>query len=145
MFGIAKINSQNKIIKIKEKPKKYFSDLAITGLYFFDNDVVRYAKQLKPSKRGEVEIVDLLNFYKSKNRLSADLIGRGGAWLDTGSMDDFYKTSNFVSAIENRQGLKIACIEEIAFNNKWIQKRDLKRSIKFYGNCEYSKYLSKLL
>jgi len=145
LFGIAKINSQNKIIKIKEKPKKYFSDLAITGLYFFDNDVVRYAKQLKPSKRGEVEIVDLLNFYKSKNRLSADLIGRGGAWLDTGSMDDFYKTSNFVSAIENRQGLKIACIEEIAFNNKWIQKRDLKRSIKFYGNCEYSKYLSKLL
>ncbi len=145
LFGIAKMNNQNKIIKIQEKPKKYFSDLAITGLYFFDNDVVKYAKRLKPSKRGEVEIVDLLNFYKSKNRLSAALIGRGGAWLDTGSMDDFYKTSNFVSAIENRQGLKIACIEEIAFNNKWIQKKDLKKSIKFYGNCEYSKYLSKLL
>ncbi len=145
LFGIAKINNKNKIIKIKEKPKKFFSDLAITGLYFFDNNVVNYAKKLKPSKRGELEIVDLLNFYKSKNKLSADLIGRGGAWLDTGSMDDFYKTSNFVSAIENRQGLKIACLEEIAFNNKWISKEKIKLSIKFYGNCDYSKYLAKLL
>ncbi|MBD1148617.1 MAG: glucose-1-phosphate thymidylyltransferase [Pelagibacteraceae bacterium TMED201] len=145
LFGIAKINNQKKITKIKEKPKKFFSDLAITGLYFFDNKVVNFAKKLKPSKRGEVEIVDLLNFYKSKNQLSADLIGRGGAWLDTGSMDDFYKTSSFVSAIENRQGLKIACLEEIAFNNKWIKKKHLKQSIKFYGNCDYSKYLTKLL
>jgi glucose-1-phosphate thymidylyltransferase len=145
LFGVAKINKSNKILKIKEKPKKFFSDLAITGLYFFDNSVVRYAKKLKPSKRGEVEIVDLLKIYKSKNQLSADLIGRGGAWLDTGSMDDFYKTSTFVSAIENRQGLKIACLEEIAFNNKWVQKKHLKRSIKFYGNCDYSKYLTKLL
>jgi len=145
LFGIAKINNHQKITKIKEKPKKYFSDLAITGLYFFDNKVVNFAKKLKPSKRGEVEIVDLLNFYKSKNQLSADLIGRGGAWLDTGSMDDFYKTSSFVSAIENRQGLKIACLEEIAFNNKWINKKHLKQSIKFYGNCDYSKYLTKLL
>ena len=145
LFGIAKINNHQKITKIKEKPKKYFSDLAITGLYFFDNKVVNLAKKLKPSKRGEVEIVDLLNFYKLKNQLSADLIGRGGAWLDTGSMDDFYKTSSFVSAIENRQGLKIACLEEIAFNNKWINKKHLKQSIKFYGNCDYSKYLTKLL
>tara|TARA_B110000003_G_scaffold268553_1_gene298210 strand:+ start:342 stop:1208 length:867 start_codon:yes stop_codon:yes gene_type:complete len=145
LFGIAKINNKKKITKIKEKPKKFFSDLAITGLYFFDNKVVNFAKKLKPSKRGEVEIVDLLNFYKSKNQLSADLIGRGGAWLDTGSMDDFYKTSSFVSAIENRQGLKIACLEEIAFNNKWINKKHLKQSIKFYGNCDYSKYLTKLL
>ncbi len=145
LFGIAKINNHQKITKIKEKPKKYFSDLAITGLYFFDNKVVNFAKKLKPSKRGEVEIVDLLNFYKLKNQLSADLIGRGGAWLDTGSMDDFYKTSSFVSAIENRQGLKIACLEEIAFNNKWINKKHLKQSIKFYGNCDYSKYLTKLL
>ena len=145
LFGIAKINKFNKILKIKEKPKKFFSDLAITGLYFFDNNVVRYAKKLKPSKRGEVEIVDLLNVYKIKNQLSADLIGRGGAWLDTGSMDDFYKTTAFVSAIENRQGLKIACLEEIAFNNKWIQKKHLKQSIKFYGNCDYSEYLAKLL
>ena len=145
LFGVAKTNKANRIIKIKEKPKKFFSDLAITGLYFFDNNVVRYAKKLKPSKRGEVEIVDLLNVYKSKNQLSANLIGRGGAWLDTGSMEDFYKTTTFVSAIESRQGLKIACLEEIAFNNKWIQKKHLKQSIKFYGNCDYSNYLSKLL
>jgi len=145
LFGVAKTNSLNKIIKIKEKPKKFFSDLAITGLYFFDNNVVNYAKKLKPSKRNEVEIVDLLNIYKSKNQLSGDIIGRGGAWLDTGSMDDFYKTTAFVSAIENRQGLKIACLEEIAFNNKWIQKKHIKQSIKFYGNCDYSKYLTKLL
>ena len=144
-FGVAKINNQNKIMRIKEKPKKFFSDLAITGLYFFDNNVARYAKKLKPSKRGEVEIVDLLNLYKSKNQLYADLIGRGGAWLDTGSMDDFYKTSNFVSSIENQQGLKIACLEEIAFKNKWINKNNLKRSIKFYGNCDYSRYLKKLI
>ena len=145
LFGVAKTNSLNKIIKIKEKPKKFFSDLAITGLYFFDNNVVNYAKKLKPSKRNEVEIVDLLNIYKSKNQLSGDIIGRGGAWLDTGSMDDFYKTTAFVSAIENRQGLKIACLEEIAFNNKWIQKKHIKQSIKFYGNCDYSKYLTKFV
>ena len=144
-FGVAKINNKNKIIAIKEKPKKFMSDLAITGLYFFDNKVVEYAKKLKPSERGEVEIIDLLNFYKLKNQLSADLIGRGGAWLDTGSIDDFYKTSTFVSAIENRQGFKIACLEEIAFNNKWINKKHLKNAIKFYGNCDYSRYLSKLL
>ena len=145
LFGVAKINKRNKIISIKEKPKKYISDLAITGLYFFDNNVVKFAKSLKPSKRGEVEIVDLLNCYKSKKQLTADLIGRGGAWLDTGSIEDFYKTSAFVSAIENRQGFKIACIEEIALNNKWISKIHIKKSINFYGKCEYSNYLLKLI
>ncbi len=145
LFGIAKVNKNNKILTIKEKPKKYFSDLAITGLYFFDNNVVKFAKKLKPSKRGEVEIVDLLNFYKSKNQLTADLIGRGGAWLDTGSIEDFYKTSAFVSAIENRQGLKIACLEEISLNKKWIKTKQINDSIKFYGNCEYSNYLKKLI
>ena len=145
LFGVAKINKQNKIISIKEKPKKFLSDLAITGLYFFDNKVVNYAKKLKPSKRGEVEIVDLLNFYKSKKQLSADLIGRGGAWLDTGSIEDFYKTSAFVSAIENRQGFKIACLEEISLNKKWINKKQIVESIKFYGNCEYSNYLRRLI
>jgi glucose-1-phosphate thymidylyltransferase len=144
-FGVAKINKQNHIIDIKEKPKKFLSDLAITGLYFFDNKVINYSKKLKPSKRGEVEIVDLLKIYKSKKLLSAEIIGRGGAWLDTGSIEDFYKTSAFVSAIENRQGLKIACIEEIALNNNWINKKDIKQSIKFYGNCDYSKYLAKLI
>ena len=144
-FGVAKINKNNKIISIKEKPKKFLSDLAITGLYFFDNNVVKYAKKLKPSKRGEVEIVDLLNFYKSKKQLSAHLIGRGGAWLDTGSIEDFYKTSAFVSAIENRQGFKISCIEEIALNNGWISKKEILESINFYGNCEYSSYLKGLI
>ena len=145
LFGVAKVNKKNKIILIKEKPKKFISDLAITGLYFFDNNVVNYAKKLKPSKRGEVEIVDLLNFYRSKKQLSADLIGRGGAWLDTGSIEDFYKTSAFVSAIENRQGFKIACLEEISLNKRWINKKQISQAIKFYGNCEYSSYLKKLI
>ena len=134
-----------KIKNIKEKPKKFVSDLAITGLYFFDKKVCRFAKQLKPSKRGEIEIVDLLNKYLKDKKLSAELIGRGGAWLDTGSIDDFYKTSAFVSAIENRQGFKIACLEEIAFNNKWINKKQLLRAVKFYGNCAYSNYIKKLI
>ena len=145
LFGVAKINEKNKIIDIKEKPKKYISDLAITGLYFFDNKVIEYSKKLKPSKRGEIEITDLLNKYKKNNNLYAELLGRGGAWLDTGSMEDYYKTSMFVSAVENRQGVKIACLEEIALNNKWINKNHIKKSIKFYGNCDYSKYLSKLI
>ena len=145
LFGVAKIDKNNKILSIREKPKKFISDLAITGLYFFDNKVIQYAKRLKPSKRNEVEIVDLLNFYKSKKQLSADLIGRGGAWLDTGSIKDFYKTSAFVSAIENRQGFKIACLEEISLNKKWIGKKEIIESIKFYGNCEYSNYLKKLI
>jgi len=144
-FGVAKINNKNKIISIKEKPKKFLSDLAITGLYFFDNKVIEYSKKLKPSKRGEIEIVDLLNKYKKQNSLYANFLGRGGAWLDTGSMDDYYKTSAFVSAVENRQGVKIACLEEIALNNKWINKKHIKESIRFYGNCDYSKYLSKLI
>ena len=145
LYGIAKVNNKNKITLIKEKPKKFISDLAITGLYFFDNNVIKYSKTLKPSKRSEIEITDLLNKYKSKKKLSADYIGRGGAWLDTGSLEDFYKTSAFVSAIENRQGFKIACIEEIAFNNKWISKAQIKNSIKFYGSCNYSEYLKKLI
>ena len=143
-FGVAKVKN-NKIKLIKEKPKRFISDLAITGLYFFDNNVVNYSNSLKPSKRKELEITDLLNKYRKKNKLSAEYIGRGGAWLDTGSIDDFYKTSNFVSAIENRQGFKIACIEEIAFNNNWIKKKEILNSIKYYGNCEYSKYLKKLI
>ena len=143
-FGVAKVLGK-KIKSIKEKPKKFLSDLEITGLYFFDKKVCNYAKKLKPSKRGELEIVDLLNFYLRNKKLSAELIGRGGAWLDTGSIEDFYKTSAFVSAIENRQGFKIACLEEIAFNNKWINKKQLKNAIMFYGNCSYSDYIKKLI
>ena len=146
LFGVAKINNKNKkIIKIIEKPKKFISSYAITGLYFFDKNVVNFAKKIKPSKRGELEIIDLINLYKKKNRLSAEFIGRGGAWLDTGSISDYYKTSAFVQAVENRQGLKIACIEEIAFLNGWIKKKEINNQIKFYGNCEYSNYLKKLI
>ena len=145
LFGVAKTSRSGKILSLREKPKKYLSDLAITGLYFFDKRVCKYAKQLKPSKRGEIEIVDLLNKYLRNKKLTAELIGRGGAWLDTGSIEDFYKTSAFVSAIENRQGFKIACLEEIAFNNKWINRKQLLRAIKFYGNCSYSHYIKKLI
>ena len=145
LFGVAKINNKNKnILKIIEKPKKFISNYAITGLYFFDKKVVNYAKKLKPSKRGELEIIDLINQYKKNKKLSAEFIGRGGAWLDTGSISDYYKTSAFVQAIENRQGFKIACLEEIALLNKWINRKDLKDAISFYGNCEYSSYLKKL-
>ena len=145
LFGVAKINKNNDIVEIKEKPKKFISNFAITGLYFFDNKVVDYAKKLKPSKRGELEIIDLLMKYKNKNELSADFIGRGGAWLDTGSIEDYYKTSTFVQAVENRQGLKIACLEEIALLNKWIGKKQIINQINFFGNCEYSQYLKKLI
>lgn len=144
LFGVAKIDKKNKILNIIEKPKRKISNYAITGLYFFDNKVVNYSKNLKPSLRGELEITDLLKKYLKTNTLKAELIGRGGAWLDTGSIDDLYKTSTFVHAIEQRQGLKIACLEEIAFLNKWISKKELNNSVKFYGKCEYSNYLKKL-
>ncbi len=143
-FGVAKVKN-GKIKILREKPKKFLSDLAITGLYFFDKNVVKLSKNLKPSKRGELEITDLLKKYLKKNKLGAEYIGRGGAWLDTGSISDYYKTNNFVSAIENRQGFKIACLEEIALLNRWINKKNISKAIKFYGNCEYSNYLKKLI
>jgi glucose-1-phosphate thymidylyltransferase len=145
LYGVATINDKKKVTKLIEKPKKTKSNLAVTGLYFFDNKVINYSKTLKPSKRNELEIINLLNKYKNKNQLKADYIGRGGSWLDTGNIKDFYDASNFISAIENRQGLKIACIEEIALRNKWIDKKDILNSIKFYGNCEYSKYLNSII
>ncbi len=145
LYGVAQVNKNNKIVTLKEKPKNSKSNLAITGLYFFDNRVVGLSKTLKPSKRNELEIVDLLNKYKKNKKLNAEFLGRGGAWLDTGSIDDFYKTSAFVSSLENRQGLKIACLEEIALNNSWINKQDIKKAIIFYGKCIYSEYLKKLI
>ena len=145
LYGVATLNKNKKVTNLVEKPKKISSNLAVTGLYFFDNQVIRLTKKLKPSRRGELEIIDLLNLYRKKNKLKAEFIGRGGSWLDTGNVDDFYDASNFISTIENRQGLKIACIEEIALNNHWIDKKSIKQSIKFYGNCEYSKYLAKLI
>ncbi len=146
LFGVAKMDSKNKkILKIIEKPKRFVSNHAITGLYFFDKNVVNLAKKLRPSKRGELEIIDLINKYKIKGNLTAEFIGRGGAWLDTGSISDYYKTSAFVQAVENRQGLKIACIEEIALLNGWIGKKQINNQIKFYGKCEYSNYLRNLI
>ncbi len=145
LYGVAHTDKKNKIISIKEKPKNSKSNLAITGLYFFDNKVVNYSKSLKPSKRKELEIVDLLNIYKKKNKLSAEYLGRGGAWLDTGSIDDYYNTSSFVSTLENRQGFKIACLEEIALKYNWINKSKIKQAVSFYGNCIYSNYLKKLI
>jgi len=145
LYGVAEVNNKNKILSIKEKPKKSKSNLAVTGLYFFDNRVINYSKSLKPSKRNELEIVDLLNKYRKKNNLNAEFLGRGGAWLDTGSIDDFYNTSAFVSALENRQGLKIACLEEIALKYNWINKKDINGAINFYGKCIYSNYLKKLI
>jgi glucose-1-phosphate thymidylyltransferase len=142
LYGVARINKKNDVLKIVEKPKKFSSNLAITGLYFFDNKVVNYSKNLKPSKRKELEIIDLLNKYKKNRKLSAKFISRGAAWLDAGSIEDFYNTSAFVSALENRQGLKIACLEEIAFNNKWISKKNIINAIRFYGKNNYSQYLS---
>ena len=145
LYGVATLDKSKKVINLKEKPKKSKSNLAVTGLYFFDNKVVELTKKLKPSKRGELEIIDLLNLYKKRNKLKAELIGRGGSWLDTGSINDFYDASNFISTVENRQGLKIACLEEIALKNSWINKKHIKNAINFYGKCNYSKYLESLL
>ena len=136
---------KNKITKIQEKPKNPKSNLAITGLYFFDKNVTKFAKTLKPSKRSELEIVDLLNIYKKKKKLSFNLMGRGSAWLDTGSPRNLLSTSEFISTIENRQGLKVGCLEEIAFNYKWITKKNILERIKYYGNSEYSNYLKKII
>ena len=143
-YGVVEIKN-NKILNIKEKPKKSKSNLAITGLYFFDKNVVNFSKKLKPSKRKELEIVDLLKKYLKIKKLKAEFMGRGSAWLDTGNVESLFETSQFISNIEKRQGLKIACLEEIALNNKWISKSIINKQIEFYGNCDYSKYLKKLI
>jgi glucose-1-phosphate thymidylyltransferase len=144
-YGIAELNKNNEIIKITEKPKKSNSKFAITGLYLFDNQVVKLSKKLKPSKRSELEIVDLISKYLQQKRLKAEFIGRGSAWLDTGTIENLNETSQFIASIERRQGLKIGCLEEIAYNNQWIAKNKLIKAIKFYGNCSYSDYLKNLL
>ena len=142
-FGVAKITN-NKIEKIIEKPKKYISSYAITGLYFFDNKVVNYAKQLKPSKRGEIEITDILNIYKDNKNLYYEHIGRGAIWSDAGKIEDMTNVSAFVQSVEKVQSIKIACLEEIALSKKWINKKTVLNNISFYGNCDYSNYLKKL-
>ena len=142
-FGVAKIIN-NKIEKIIEKPKKFISSYAITGLYFFDNKVVNYAKKLKPSKRGEIEITDILNHYKNSKNLYYEHIGRGAVWSDAGKIEDMVNVSAFVQSVEKVQSIKIACLEEIALSKKWINKKTILKNIKFYGNCDYSNYLKNL-
>jgi len=142
-FGVAKIIN-NKIEKIIEKPKKFISSYAITGLYFFDNKVVNYAKKLKPSKRGEIEITDILNHYKNGKNLYYEHIGRGAVWSDAGKIEDMTNVSAFVQSVEKVQSIKIACLEEIALSKKWINKKTILENIKFYGNCDYSNYLKNL-
>ena len=142
-YGVAVINN-NKIERLIEKPKKLISSYAITGLYFFDNNVIKYAKTLKPSKRGELEIIDLLQIYKKNYKLSFEHIGRGAIWSDAGKIDDMTNISSFVQSVEKVQDIKIACLEEIALNKKWIDKKKIFKNIKFYGNCDYSNYLKKI-
>ena len=142
-YGIAKIK-KNQIEKIVEKPRKFISDYAITGLYFFDNNVYKYAKTLKASKRGELEITDLLNIYKKNKKLRFEHIGRGAVWSDAGKIDDMTNVSSFVQSVEKVQGIKIACLEEISLFKKWISNKTISKNIKFYGNCEYSNYLKRI-
>jgi len=143
-YGIIEIKNK-KIINIVEKPKKSKSNLAITGLYFFDKNVTNFSKRLKPSKRKELEIVDLLKQYLKIRKINIEYLGRGSSWLDTGTIENLFETSQFISNIEKRQGLKIACLEEISLNNNWISKKQIKNQINFYGDCDYSKYLKKLI
>jgi len=143
-YGILELKNK-KIKKIVEKPKKPKSNLAITGLYYFNNKVVKYAKSLKPSKRKELEIVDLINKYLREKKLKAEFIGRGSAWLDTGNPKNLFNAAQFISTIEERQGQKIACLEEIAYQKKWISKKNILKRISFYGKCEYSSYLKKIM
>jgi glucose-1-phosphate thymidylyltransferase len=142
-FGVAKINNLNKIIGIKEKPKKFFSNLAITGLYFFDNRVVKYSKLLKPSKRNELEITSLLISYLSDDALSLKKMNRGYAWLDTGTHDSLLDAGNFVRTLEKRQGLQIGSPDITAFENRWISSKDLKLRADKFSKNSYGKNLSR--
>ncbi|MBM4210783.1 MAG: glucose-1-phosphate thymidylyltransferase, partial [Gammaproteobacteria bacterium] len=144
-YGVVEYKKNKVIDKIVEKPKRTKSNQVITGLYFFDCKCVEMAKKLKPSKRNELEIIDIIKAYHKNKNLKIEYIGRGSSWLDTGTIDNFYEISQFISNVEKRQGLKIACLEEIAFRNKWINKKSISDSIKFYGNCEYSTYLKKII
>ena len=143
-YGVAKIK-KNKIEKIVEKPKKFISNNAITGLYFFDKNVSIYSSKLKKSPRGEIEITDLIKEYKKKNKLKYELIGRGAIWSDAGKIEDLSNITNYVKSVEKVQGIKIACLEEISLLKKWINKNKIKENIKFYGNCEYSSYLKSII
>ena len=144
-FGIVEKVNRGKKLRIIEKPKKTRSNLAITGLYVFDKNVVKYSKTIKASKRKETEIVDLINIYNKKNKLKVTDLGRGSTWLDTGTIESLLAASNYVQVVEERQKYKIACLEEIALLKGWIKKSNINSRIKFYGPCNYSKYLKKLI
>lgn len=144
-FGIVNINRNGKIISLKEKPKNSLSNLAITGMYFFDENVNNYSRKLKPSKRGELEIIDLIKIYLKKSELKHVRLGRGFAWLDTGTSNSLIEAGKFIEIIEKRQGLKIGCIEEIAYRKRLITKSEFKKLIYKYPDCEYKLYLKKLV
>ena len=144
-FGVVEISESGEVISIEEKPRKPKSNLIATGLYFYNSDVVDIAKNLKPSKRGELEITDINKAYILEGNLNAETLGRGFTWLDTGTVDSLLQASMFVKTHEDRQGLKIACLEEIAFRNKWITKEVVLSNIHKYENSPYGKYLKKVI
>lgn len=144
-YGVAEFDKNGKVISIEEKPEKPKSNFAVTGLYFYSNDVVAKAKTLKPSKRGELEITDLNNLFLAENRLQIKLLGRGFAWLDTGTPESLLQAANFIETIESRQGLKASCIEEIAYRKGFINKQQLEKLIQTLIKSQYGQYLLKVL
>ena len=144
-FGVVEFDDNLNAISIEEKPQKPKSNFAVTGLYFYDNNVINIAKNIKPSERGELEITTINQVYLQQNNLSVELLGRGFAWLDTGTHDSLLDAGTFVETIEKRQGFKIACLEEIAYKQKWISKEKLKVAANLYNKNSYGKYLEKLI